>query len=261
MLLAGKNAVVYGGAGSVGGAVARAFAREGARVFLAGRTVAALERVASEIIGAGGAAEPAPVDALDREVVEEHLEAIVGRAGTIDVSFNAVDSRSVQGTPLIDLSIEQFDQPIATYTRAQFLTSSAAARHMLRQRSGVIMMITATPARLAIPLVGGFGAACAAVEALARQLACELGPHGVRVVCLRSAGSPDAAGVQEAFEVQDQARGADSDAFATALTGTTLLGRLPTLAEVAETAVFLASDRASAITATVANITCGQIAD
>lgn len=90
MLLEDKNAVIYGGGGAIGGAVARAFAREGARVFLAGRTRTSLEEVAAEIRSAGGVADTAEVDALDEKAVDEHADAVAAEAGGIDVSFNLI---------------------------------------------------------------------------------------------------------------------------------------------------------------------------
>jgi 3-oxoacyl-[acyl-carrier protein] reductase len=133
MLLENKNAVIYGGGGAIGGAVARAFAREGARVFLAGRTRAKLDAVARTISAAGGAVETAQIDALDEQAVEKHLEAVVNQAGRVDISFNAVGFNEIQGIPLIDLALEDFIFPITGWSRTVFLTSRAAARRMVRQ--------------------------------------------------------------------------------------------------------------------------------
>lgn len=264
MLLSDKNAVIYGGAGSIGGAVARVFAREGAKVFLAGRTVGKLDAVAKEISAAGGVAQTAQVDALDEQAVEKHADDVAGKAGGVDVSFNLIGwgaAGGVQGVPLVELSPENFLKEIAARTRTQFLTARAAARRMVKRGSGVILMLTATPARMAIPLVGGFGPACAAIEALSRSLAAELGPHGVRVVCLRSAGSPETPDLQEAFSVHARAAGVTREQFQASIEGLTLLRRLPTLAEVANVAAFMASDQAGPMTGTVANMTCGSIVD
>src|SRR5262249_54103614 len=131
MLLQNKNAVIYGGGGAIGGAVARAFAREGAKVFLAGRTLAKLDAVAREISAAGGAVETAQVDALDEQTVEKHLDAVINQVGGIDISFNAVGFNEIQGIPLIDLSLEDFILPITVWSRTVFLTSRAAARRMV----------------------------------------------------------------------------------------------------------------------------------
>jgi 3-oxoacyl-[acyl-carrier protein] reductase len=252
MLLESKNAVIYGGGGSVGGAVARAFAREGARVFLAGRTMAALDAVAREIAATGGVAETARVDALDERAVEEHIGTVAAKAGGIDVSFNAIGLQDVQGIPLVDLSREDFSLPIVTGTTTHFLTARAAARRMVERGSGVILTLSASAAPVASSPepgrgMGGFGVACAAIEALSRSLAGELGPHGIRVVCLRPEGIPETATMQAETRAQ--------------LEGEALLRRLPTLAEVANVAAFMASDQASAMTATIANLTCGTVVD
>src|SRR3954470_5408994 len=87
LLLGDKNAVIYGGGGAIGGAVARVFAREGARVFIAGRTQARLDAVAADIATAGGAAETAQVDAFDQQAVEKHAAAVAAKAGGIDIAL------------------------------------------------------------------------------------------------------------------------------------------------------------------------------
>src|SRR5215203_592091 len=178
MLLEGKNAVIYGGGGSVGGAVARTFALEGANVFLAGRTREPLEMVASDIEKAGGRVEVAELDALDEQAVEEHMGELVDNAGSIDVSFNAISIQDVQLIPLVEMSREDFMRPISTGTATHFLTARAAARCMARQGSGVILTFSASSVRAFFPgvYVGGFGIACTAIEALTKQLAAELGP-------------------------------------------------------------------------------------
>src|SRR3712207_1157205 len=104
-----RSAVIYGAGGHIGSAVARAFARDGANVFLAGRTLAKLDAVAQEISAAAGAAEAAQVDALDPQAIEQHLAAIVQQTGRIDISFNAIWIRGdLQGTPLIDMPHADF---------------------------------------------------------------------------------------------------------------------------------------------------------
>ena len=260
MLLEGKNAVVYGAAGSVGRAVARAFAGEGARVFLAGRTLATLDEVAAEIAEAGGAAETAQVDALDEAAVDGHADAVAARAGGIDVSFNAIGHGDVHGAPLLEMPFEDFARPITIAMRAQFLTTRAAARHMTRQGSGVVMAITATTARASIPEIGGTGVSFDAIESLCRQWACELGGYGVRVVWLQTTGLPEAiaAPVQPAYGTgaTDGMTRAELIAW---LQGSTMLNRLTSLAEIGNAAAFLASDLAGATTAASANLTCGQV--
>jgi NAD(P)-dependent dehydrogenase (short-subunit alcohol dehydrogenase family) len=254
MLLNGKVAVIHGAGGAIGGAVARTFAREGAKVFLCGRKLADIEAVADDIVAAGGDAAAATVDALHEEAVEQHAASVVQQAGRIDVILNAIGFKVVQGVPLVDLSREDFISPITTWTTAQFLTARAAARHMVPQRSGVILMLSSSPARLAIASTGGFGVACAAIEGLSRTLAAELSPHGVRVVCIRPHRIGETLGPDPDFRM-------DRDEFRSLIENMTLLKRLPTLADVANTAAFLASDNAAAMSGAVANITCGMSID
>jgi len=261
MLLQNKHAVIYGAGGAIGGAVARAFAREGARVFLVGRTQAPLEALAQEITQVGGMADAAQVDALEEPAVEQHLSAVVNSAGRIDISFNAIAIGYNQGDPLTEMSVAEFTLPLADAMKTQFLTTRAAARQMRKQGAGVILALTASPARLAVANSGNFGVACAAIEGLCRQLAADMGPVGVRVICLRSAGSPDGAVVSNVMRQLAELQGITQEEFEANLAEKTLLKRMPKLAEVANVAVLMASDRASAITGMVANVTCGEIVD
>jgi 3-oxoacyl-[acyl-carrier protein] reductase len=248
VLLENKNAIVYGAAGSIGGAVARAFARDGARVFLAGRTLATLEDVAADIRAQGGVAETAQVDALDKAAVDAHADSVAAAAGGIDVSFNAVEVGAVQGVPLTKISVEDFLSPVTRLCRTNFLTATAAARHMTAQGSGVIVTLTASSVKETRHEMGGFSLANAAIEALTRSLAGEVGRQGVRVVGLRSNFTP------ETYP-------AAPDEMLTSLLKDTLLGRLPRLSDLAATAVYLASDGAGAISGAMVNLTCGAIID
>jgi len=254
MLLKNKIALIYGAGGAVGGAVARTFAHEGAKVFLSGRNARPVEAVAESIIAAGGDAEVSNVDALNEDAVERHTAEVVRRAGRVDVVLNAIGFAVAQGVPLTETRCDDFTTPIATWTKTQFLTARAAARDMVQKRSGVILMLSASPARSAIGLTGGFGVACAAIEGLSRTLAAELSPQGVRVVCLRPHRIGDTLGAEPDFAMEP-------GAFRRLIENMTLLKRLPTLNEVARTAAFLASDDAGAITGAVANLTCGMAVD
>ena len=258
MLLEDKTAVIYAAGGSIGGAVARAFAREGARLFLTGRNVAKVDAVANEIVAGGGVAETAQVDALDEKAVEEHLET----AGGVDISFNAIGpGPTLERIPLTELGAEAFARPIAFYTSSNFITATAAARHMSGQGSGVILTLTAVPGRTPARLIGGAAPAWAAVEAFSRSLALEVGAAGIRVVCLRPHAIPETPLIEGNFATASTAAGVTPAEFQAMLEQGTLLKRLPTLAEVADTAAFVASDRAGAMTATVVNLSAGSITD
>jgi 3-oxoacyl-[acyl-carrier protein] reductase len=258
MLLEGKTAIIYGAGGHIGAAVSRTFAREGADLYLTGRNPDPLEPVKRDLVGVHDVDQ---VDATDPTAVERHFASVVDRAGHVDVSINLVGVEDVQGHELTAMALADYLRPVERAARTQFLTATVAARHMTEQESGVILALTATPVRLALPLVGGFGAACGAIEGMLRTLAAEVGPAGVRVCWLRSAGSPESFGPDVAVDTDGQPRGLADDEYLETLRRGTLLKRFPRLSEIAEAAAFVASDRASAMTAATANATCGQIVD
>ncbi len=258
-ILQNKVALIYGAAGAVGSAVAKAFAAEGAIVCLAGRTSENLHRLASEIHAAGGEASVFVTDALNKKEVEHTLDGIIAERGKIDISFNLISLDDLHGYPLVNMEAGDFVKPIVNAMNSHFITGTAAARHM--HSGGVILALTANAARKPYPELGGFGIACAAIEAFCRQLALEEGPRGIRVVCLRSAGSPDAPGVDEVFTVHAANSGVSREEFDRNFAEATMLKRLPLLKDVADVAVLAASDKASTLTAAILNLTCGEIAD
>ncbi len=262
-LLSNKNAVVYGAGGGIGGAVARAFAREGATVFLTGRGLEEVESVADEIREASGKAEAAQVDALDEAAIEKHLGDMEASAGSVDISFNAVGipNAKILGVPLVELDIEQFSLPITAYTTSYFLTARLAARHMIPKKSGVIMTVTALLSRTGATVVGGYGPAQAAKEALTRNLSAELAPQGIRVVGLRPQAMLQTRTIKEAFEPRAKASGVTWEQWQEFLASRTHTRRLMTLEEMANMAVFMASDQASGMTGTTVNLTMGSLDD
>jgi 3-oxoacyl-[acyl-carrier protein] reductase len=260
-LLDGKVAVIYGAAGGVGTAVAKAFSREGATVFLTGRTENSLNPLAQEIRSTGGVADVIKVDALSTESVEAHLHKVVAKAGKVDISFNLIGTSVAIGTKLTELSDERFADAAFKKVRSYFITMTAAARIMEKQGKGVILGLTAPNARLPRSNMGGFAVGGAAIEALCRQLALEVGPRGVRVVCLRTGGTPDNPVLHEVFTHMAKLRGTTFQAIANEEAQITALKRAPLLPEVANAAVLIASDYASAITATTANASCGELVD
>ncbi|TLY51865.1 MAG: SDR family oxidoreductase [Gammaproteobacteria bacterium] len=252
MLLKNKVAVIYGGGGAIGGAVARAFALEGAKLFLTGRQRAPLEMVAKEILSAGGSAEVAEVDALDEKAMDSHLQSVTDKAGRVDISFNAIDvpiKTIVTGAPLT-----------ANYTKSYFLTARLAARRMIQNKSGVIMTVTALTSRKGHAGNGGYGSAQAAKEALTRDLSAELAPHGIRVVGLRSGAIPQTGTLREIFDIKGKAMGMTWEQWQGYLAGPHTQ-RVMVLEELANMAVFMASDKASGMTGTTVNLTMGALDD
>jgi NAD(P)-dependent dehydrogenase (short-subunit alcohol dehydrogenase family) len=264
MLLKDKVAVIYGAAGGIGGAVARAFAREGADVFLTGRLRGPVEAVAKEINSAGGSAHAAEVDALDEQAIDKHLQLVTDRAKRVDISFNAIGipDATILGVPLMEMDAARFALAVASYTTSYFLTARLAARRMVPNKAGVIMSVTALPARTGTRLNGGYGSAQAAKEALTRDLSAELAPIGIRVVGLRPHGMPETSMTRELFDIKSPGMGNITwEQFQGYLANTTHPRRVLKLDELANVAAFMASDNASGMTGTTVNLTMGTLDD
>jgi NAD(P)-dependent dehydrogenase (short-subunit alcohol dehydrogenase family) len=256
-MLENKNALIYGGSGSIGGAVAREFAREGARVFLAGRTRESLKTVANTIKADGGAAEVAVLDALDEHAVDEHAQTVVSQAGSIHVSFNLITRGEVQGIPLIEMTTDDLLRAVNDGLRTNFITARAAARHMVEHGSGVILALDSGSAN-GSPMMGSTGPADAVTDTFIRNLAAEIGPRGVRVVGIWTAGLPETFSREKLAAVDSKFREeAAFQGLIENLDQMRMTRRSPELAEVVATSAFLASEKAGAITGTFVNVTSG----
>jgi NAD(P)-dependent dehydrogenase (short-subunit alcohol dehydrogenase family) len=251
-LLEGKTAIVYGAGGGLGSAVARTFAREGARVHVVGRTREPLEALAGEL---GDAAQVAVLDVLDEQAVDEHARSV----GRIDISFNLTTRGDVQGTPLIEMSADDLLRAVDNGLLSTFYTARAAARAMVEQGSGVILGLNSASGRGAHPGMGSTGPADAASEAFLRYLAAEIGPSGVRVLGIYTAGVAETLTSEKLAKVNPALAGVDVEMVVQGISGATMLRRAPGLGHVAETAAFLASDRAGSLTGTFVNVTCGMV--
>ncbi|MFJ2509099.1 SDR family NAD(P)-dependent oxidoreductase [Arthrobacter citreus] len=248
------NVIIHGAGGAIGGAVAEEFARRRARLFLAGHGEASVNATAEKARALGGEAHTSRVDAYSRAEVDAHTNAVADLAGRIDVMFNAVEVPRVQGVPLLEMDADDVVAPAAAWLRTQFLTARAAAGYMVPQGSGTILMLSASPARLALAGVGGFAAACAAVEALTRTFAAETGAAGVRTVCLRPHRIRETIGNTPDLPME-------LGEFTRFLESLTTSGTLPTLGEVARAAVFAATGGAASMNGTVLNLTGGMSPD
>jgi NAD(P)-dependent dehydrogenase (short-subunit alcohol dehydrogenase family) len=257
-LLEGKIAIIYGGGGGIGGGVARTFAQEGARVFIAGRTRETLDAVAEDITAAGGLVEAAVLDALDERAVDDHVAEVVGKAGRVDVSFNLITRGDVQGIPLVDMKTDDLLRAVVAGLQSNFLTARAAGRRMSEQGSGVILHLNSASGAGAQPGMGSTGPADAATESFMRYLAAELGPHGVRVCGIWTAGVDETL-TREKLTAVGGDSAPDIETVKTMIGGMAALRRIPRLADVADVAAFLASDRAAGMTGTITNVTCGLV--
>lgn len=249
MLLENKTAIIYGGGGTIGAAMARGFAAEGARVFLAGRTAATLDAAAERIRDAGGLAETARVDALDEDAVNGWVDSVAETAGSVDISVNVI-SQEAMFRPLIEMPVGDFARSVEKIARSYLLTTQAAARHMIKQGSGVILHFGGSDTSNSMPGLGNVQVGFDMVEAMRRQWACELGPHSVRVLSMRTGGIPESfPDIPETAPMKQQ------------IVDGTLLKRAATLTDVGRVAAFLASDQAASLTSTQVNITAGALVD
>ncbi len=253
MLLQNKNAVLFAAGGSVGGAIARGLAKAGAKVFLSNHHIESVHRLADEIIAAGGKAEAAQVDALNEKQVNDYFDEVVKKTGRIDISMNLIKTQDLQGIPLVDLPFEDFIRPIRRVSESHFITGTAAGRIMMKQGFGVILSLTATPGGIGYPTAGGFGPACSVIEKISVGLASELGVYGVRVINIRSGGSPDSQPFVEALAHGGQ-KAVD---FIKKIEDDTMLKKMPVMNDIANVAVFLTSEMAEGITGVTIDVTCG----
>ncbi len=264
VLLQNKRAVIFGAGGAVGKAVAREFAAQGATVFLSGRTLSTVEQVAQEIQQNGGSAYAAEVDALDEQAVQAYLDRVAQEGGSIDILLNVTGPQPKDygnGTNTQELPLEQFLLPLSTLVPSQFITARAAARHMLRQHSGVILFVTAGLDISKTPNVTAIGAAFGAMEALLRCLATDLGPAGVRVVGIRTGAMGETRTIKQGVERVVSTMGISQEQVMAQFEQVTLLKRLTSAADTARVAAFLASDGARTITGAIVNASSGRIVD
>jgi NAD(P)-dependent dehydrogenase (short-subunit alcohol dehydrogenase family) len=263
-ILQNKHAVVFGAGGSIGAAVAKEFAAEGAQVFAAGRTLSNVEAVAKQITAAGGRAQAALVDALNDAAVNEFIDGIVKQTGRIDIVFNAVGplvAEYANGTLAVDLTLEQFMLPVTTVLKSQFITARSAARHMTKQHSGVIIFLTGSPARGHVEGATAIGAAFGAIETLMENLAVEIGPQGVRAVCLRTTANTDSRTIQDTMDTLSKRINATKEQMLARMASLNFLKIPASISDTAKLAALLASDRVRMLTGTVVNSTAGAAAD
>lgn len=253
MLLENKNAVLFAAGGSVGGAIARALAKAGATVFLSNHHIGSVQKLANQIIADGGKAEAAELDALNEKEVNNYIHEVAKNAGSIDIAMNLIKTEDLQGIPLVDLSFEDFIRPIRRVSESHFITGTAVARIMMKQGSGVILSLSATPGGIGYPTAGGFGPACSIIEKISLGLASELGAYGIRVVNIRSGGSPDSQPFVEAV-THDPQKGGE---FIKKIEDDTMLKKMPLMKDIGNVAVFLASEMAAGITGVTIDVTCG----
>jgi NAD(P)-dependent dehydrogenase (short-subunit alcohol dehydrogenase family) len=258
--LINKSAVVYG-TGGTGEAIAKAFAAEGAHVFIAGRNADKLAVISKAITAQGGKVETTVVDLLNENEVNVHFEGVLTKTNSVDISYNAfgLPQTGLQGKALTEVSVTDFMRPLENYLLAQFLTVRAALRQMAVQKSGVILTHIPNAGKISHPFIGGMPSTWAAIEALNRSIPVEYGKDGVRSVCLITTAIPETPLIDEVFEIHGRSHGVGFEEFTEVMNSMTHRNKLTTLKELTNAAVFAASEEGSAISGTTFNLTAGMI--
>lgn len=256
-----KIAVVFAASGAIADAVAKSFAQYGAKVYVSGRDLQAVSKLAAEIRENGGWAEAAQVDAMQEADIENHFRKIVQAQGKVDIIFNGIGIRVSEGgygTPTVQLPFEQFMKPLQTHVGSQFLTARIGAKYMLEtQSSGTILMLTASLSRLKTPLMAGITAACSAIEGLTRVMAAEFGRAGIKVICMNPTALTETRTIQETNIANAKTMGIKAEALAQMIAQGNLLGKSPTLQDVGQTAAWLVSDAGAVFNSHVLDVDFG----
>jgi NAD(P)-dependent dehydrogenase (short-subunit alcohol dehydrogenase family) len=220
--------------------------------------------VARQITASGNEARTTVLDVLDDAGVSQFLDAVVKQTGRIDVVLDATGPLARQygnGKLAVELPIEEFMVPLTTMVRSRFITARAAARHMIRQHSGVVILVTGSPARPHVPGATAIGAAFGAMENLVANLAFEVSPFGVRVVCIRTLANIDSRSIQDTMDFVAHQLGMTKEQALAQIAQTSFLKLPATVADTANAAVLIASNRARMLTGTVVNATAGAALD
>jgi NAD(P)-dependent dehydrogenase (short-subunit alcohol dehydrogenase family) len=263
-ILKDKRAVVFGAGGSIGAAVAREFATEGAEVFLSGRRKASVEAMAEQIVANGGRAHAAAVDTLDDAAVNEYMDSVEKQTGGIDavLDLSGPLAKEYGNTKLaVDLPVEEFLVPLQTMVRSRFITARAAARRMIKRHSGTIILVTGSPARPHVPGATAIGGAFAAMENFTQNLAFEVSRFGVRVVCLRTTANVDSRSIEDTTALIAGQLNITKDEVLARIAQYNFLKVAATVQDTANAAVLIASDRARMMTGTIVNATAGAALD
>lgn len=255
MNLNGKNALIFAATGAVASGVAGAFAREGATLWLSARNRARLDALAGELRASGAQVHAHVVDALSEEAVRDYVRDVRETAGTIDATFNGIGGLAKDlryPRRATESTLEDFMTPVSRILASQFITSREVGRVMAEQGTGSIITLSATLSGTTPAFMAGLTATCGAIEAMTRSLAGEFGPLGVRVNCLRASAMPETPVIKDTYTGMLELRGGVQQPVSP-----NPLRRPITVDETAKTAVFLASDASSGMTAQTITVCAG----
>jgi NAD(P)-dependent dehydrogenase (short-subunit alcohol dehydrogenase family) len=256
--LKNKVAVVFAASGEIAGAVARSFARHGAKVYVTARSLDAVQALAGEIKG-----EAAQVDALKEAEIDNFLKKVIADNGRLDMVFNGigVGYEEMGGRPLTTVAtFRQFMAPIEKICGSQFLTSRVAAKYMLQTRSeGTILLLTAALSRSKLPNLAGITAASAAVEGMTRVMAAEWGGDGIKVICICPGAIMETKRISGWIEGAAQQYDMPVEQLIAQYRAFDILKANPTLQQIGETAAFLVSETGAAFNSHIVDVDCGKL--
>jgi NAD(P)-dependent dehydrogenase (short-subunit alcohol dehydrogenase family) len=255
--LARRNALVTGAGYGIGREIALALGAAGAHVVLAARSIDALEATASGIKAAGGHATVIPTDVGDPDQVSGLAERVHAELGALDI---LVSNSGIAGptAELWRIEPEEWEATFRVNVTGTYLVCRAFLPAMIERHEGSIVAIgSATGKR---PMAGRtpYAASKLALVGLVRTLAWEVGPHGLRVNLI-SPGPTEGERIQKVMERQAAAAGTSLEEARPKLTSGSPLRRFTLASEVADAVLFLASDRARAITGQDLNVSSGWV--
>jgi len=246
--LAGKVAVVTGGSGGIGAATCRALAANGVKVAVNGRDEAKIAAVVSEIQAHGGQALGVAADVTDFAAIDHMRQQVEQGLGTVDVLAVFAASGGPPPSPLAQISEEGWRAAIDGNLTATFLTLKCFLPGMIERRQGAIVTMASSAGRVPTPAPIAYAAAKAGVVMLSRQVAAEVGKHGIRVNCL----APDTIMTERTVRYMSAEQQQQ-------WTAAFPLGRMGTPEDVALATLFLSSASSAWLTGVTLDVAGGKV--
>ncbi len=261
MRLQGKVAIITGGGKGIGKAIAQAFAREGATVMIASRTVSALDETCRVIVGNGGKAAYVQTDVSDEKQVKRLAAETIRQFVQIDILVN---NSGVSGptSRVADMDLSQWNETLAIDLTGSMVCAREVLKHMIPRRSGNIINVVSEGGRSAdgrsgYPLRAAYCCSKMGLIGLTETLSVEVGEYGIRVNAV-SPGPVLGERLLNIISKRVSETGRTVEEMMTSLSANNSLKRIATEDECAAVALFLASDESSAITGQTIPVSCGQ---
>ncbi len=251
--LDGRAAIITGAAGGIGGAIAKAFIADGARVLIADRDLAAGEAQAKAL---GDAAVAFEVDVTQRAAVQAMAQEALARFGRIDILVN--NAGIIRKAFVRDMSEETWDAVMDVNLKATFLCSQAVLPTMIDARRGRIINIASIAGKVGEPTASAYSAAKWGVLGFTRSLALEVAPYDILVNAICPGPIPTALG-QQGWRDGAEVQGVGLDQVMARVNSRSPLGRLGTVEQVARMALFVASDDCDFTTGAAFNVDGGIV--